>query len=276
MSLTTLNDVLVKARQENYAVPNFDVYNLELLEGVMRACKETRSPVILAYGGGFLDFSPIKHFAKMMVSMAEESNLPVVIHWDHGANLEEIQLALDCGFTSVMMDASALPYKENVALTRKVVDMCHGLGISVESELGHVGDEGQNIVENYSHTDPAQAIEFVNETQIDTFALALGNAHGVYTSAPQLRFDILDECRKNISIPLVLHGASGIGTDDVKKAIAHGIAKVNIHTELCQAAEMGIRTKLGGHFWDVTRAQIEAVKQRAIEKIILCGSNGKA
>ena len=276
MAIQTLNDVLPKARKGGYAVPNFDVYNLELLVGVMQACEEARSPVILAYGDGFMNFSPIRHFAKMMVSMAEATDLPVVIHWDHGADMEKMELALDCGFSSVMIDASSLPYTENVEITRKVVEKCHKLGVSVESELGHVGDEGQNITENYTHTDPLQARNFVEATGIDALAIAIGNAHGVYTSAPQLRFDILEQCARDIDVPLVLHGASGIGDADVKTAIAKGITKVNIHTELCQAAAAGMKGKLDGHFWNVTKSQIEAVKQRALEKIMMVGSNGRA
>jgi len=214
----------------------------------------------------------------MMESMAKKATVPVITHWDHGRSLEIVQNAYTHGMNSVMRDASAFDLEENIRLTKEVVDYFHPLGIPVEAELGHVGNETvyEEALANYKYTDPSMAAEFVARTNCDSLAVAIGNQHGVYTSEPKLNFEVLQAVRDAVSIPLVLHGASGIGNEDIRKAISLGITKINIHTELCQAAMDAVRANTDASFLELERAVRKAVKQRASEKILLFGADGKA
>lgn len=179
---------------------------------------------------------------------------------------------------SVMRDASAYDFEENIRLTKEVVDYFHPLGVPVEAELGHVGNETiyEEALANYKYTDPNQAAEFVERTNCDSLAVAIGNQHGVYTSEPKLNFEVVEKVRDAVSVPLVLHGASGIGDEDIRTAISLGITKINIHTELCQAAMDAIREHTDVSFLELERFVRAAVKQRASEKILLFGADGKA
>jgi ketose-bisphosphate aldolase len=177
-----------------------------------------------------------------------------------------------------MRDASACEFEENIRLTKEVVDYFHPLGIPVEAELGHVGNETvyEEALASYQYTDPSQAAEFVERTGCDSLAVAIGNQHGVYTSEPKLNFEVIEKVRDAVSVPLVLHGASGIGDEDIKKAISLGISKINIHTELCQAAMEAVVANQNEPFLQLERTVRAAVKQRALEKIKLFGTDGKA
>ena len=249
-----------------------------MLMGVMDAAEELKAPVIISFGTGFVGNTVFEDFCWMMVSMAKKAKVPVITHWDHGRSLEIVQNAYTHGMNSVMRDASAFPLEENIRLTREVVDYFHPLGIPVEAELGHVGNETvyEEALAHYMYTDPAQAAEFVARTECDSLAVAIGNQHGVYTSEPKLNFDVVEKVRDAVRVPLVLHGASGISDDDIRTAISLGIAKINIHTELCLAAMDAIRAHTGGTFLELERVVRAAVKQRATEKIILFGADGKA
>lgn len=160
----------------------------------------------------------------------------MIAHWDHGRNMEIIHNARVHGMNSLMRDASAFDFEENIRLTKEAVDFFHPLGIPVEAELGHVGNETvyEEALADYHYTDPDQAAEFVERTGCDSLAVAIGNQHGVYTSEPKLNFDVVKRVREAVSVPLVLHGASGISDADIKQAISLGISKINIHTELCR------------------------------------------
>lgn len=278
--LASMKELLIRAQKGSYAVPNFDIWNTEMLSGIMDAAEESRSPVILAFGSGFFENVDFTHFTSLMVSMAKASTVPVVIHWDHGEDLELLKRAEQSGFNSMMLDCSALPYPENVILTKEAVDYFHLRGIPVESELGHIGPEMDYdmALKNYGYTDPALAKDFVEKTGIDALAIAIGNAHGPYSSKPQIRFEILEAARNAVDIPLVLHGASGIGDEDIIHCIKLGITKINIHTELCQAAMDALKNHIStaGNYLGLQRFVREAVKQRALEKIYLFGSNDKA
>ena len=267
-----------KAKEGHYAVPHFNVWNAEMLMGVMDAAEELRAPVIISFGTGFTGNTSFEDFCWMMVSMAKKAAVPVVIHWDHGRSLEIVQNAYKYGMNSVMRDASAFDLEENIRLTKEVVDYFHPLGVPVEAELGHVGNETvyEEALASYKYTDPAQAAEFVARTGCDSLAVAIGNQHGVYTSEPKLNFEVVEKVRDAVSVPLVLHGASGIGDDDIRTAISLGITKINIHTELCLAAMDAIRACTADSFLELERAVRAAVKQRAAEKIILFGADGKA
>lgn len=267
-----------EAQKNKYAIPHFNVWNVEMLMGVIDAAEETRAPIIISFGTGFTGNTSFEDFSNMMVSMAEKATVPVITHWDHGRSMEIVQNAYNHGMNSVMRDASAESLEENIRLTKEVVDYFHPLGIPVEVELGHVGNETiyEEALSEYKYTDPSQAAEFVKATNCDSLAVAIGNVHGVYSSEPKLAFDVIEKVRDAVSIPLVLHGASGIGDEDIKKAISLGISKINIHTELCQAAMDAIRNNPNDSFLELQRKVRESIKLRAIEKIKLFGADGRA
>lgn len=267
-----------KAQEGKYAIPHFNVWNAEMLMGVIDAGEEAKAPIIISFGTGFVGNTSFEDFSHMMVSMAEKASVPVITHWDHGRSLEIIQNAYNHGMNSVMRDASAFDFEENIRLTKEAVDYFHPLGIPVEAELGHVGNETvyEEALAHYQYTNPEQAAEFVERTKCDSLAVAIGNQHGVYTSAPKLNFEVIKKVREVVSIPLVLHGASGISDDDIRQAIDLGIAKINIHTELCLAAMEAIQKNTDQPFLHVEREVRTAVKKRALEKIYLFKADGKA
>ncbi len=277
--LVSTKDMLVKAQKEHYAVANFCIWNVEMLSGVMKACENLQSPVILSFGSGFLVNTDINHFIHMMRSYATQTALPCSIHWDHGRSYEIVSHAIDIGYNSLMIDGSAYPFEENIRRTKEVVDRFHPMCIPVEGELGHVGAETnyEEALANYQYTDPSQAAEFVERTGLDSLAIAIGNQHGHYTAPPKINFEILTKVRDAVSIPLVLHGASGIGDEDIRHAIDLGITKINIHTELCEAAMDAIHACPPDERYQGLNIKVrDAVQARAEEKIRLFGSNGKA
>ena len=277
--LVSTKDMLVKAQKEHYAVANFCIWNVEMLSGVMKACEKLQSPVILSFGSGFLVNTDINHFVHMMRSYATTTSLPCSIHWDHGRSYEIVSHAIDIGYNSLMIDGSAYPFEENIRITKEVVDRFHPMCIPVEAELGHVGAETnyEEALAHYMYTDPSQAAEFVERTGIDSLGIAIGNQHGAYTAPPQINFDILEKVRNSVSIPLVLHGASGIGDEDIRHAIDLGITKINIHTELCEAAMDAIHACPPDEKYQGLNIKVrDAVQARAENKIMLFGSNGKA
>lgn len=265
------------AQKNGFAIPHFNVWNAEMLMGVIDAAEETKAPIIISFGTGFIGNTIFEEFAPMMVSMAKNASVPVITHWDHGRSLEIVQNAYNYGMNSVMRDASASPFEENIRLTKEVVDYFHPLGVPVEAELGHVGNETvyEEALSAYQYTDPNQAAEFVQRTGCDSLAVAIGNVHGEYSSEPKIAFDVLEKVRNAVDIPIVLHGASCIPDHDVKTSISLGISKINIHTELCLAAMDAVRETKDSSFLELERAVRQAVKQRATEKIMLFGTDGK-
>lgn len=267
-----------KAQKGQYAIPHFNVWNAEMLMGVIDAAEESKAPIIISFGTGFVGNTSFEDFCYMMVSMAKKASVPVITHWDHGRSMEIVQNAYNHGMNSVMRDASAYDFEENIRLTKEVIDYFHPLGVPVEAELGHVGNETiyEEALASYQYTDPNQAAEFVERTGCDSLAVAVGNQHGVYTSEPKINFDVIEKVREVVSVPLVLHGASGIGDSDIRTAISLGISKINIHTELCQAAMSAIQKNVDQPFLHLEREVRNAVKERALEKIQLFGTAGKA
>ena len=201
-----------------------------------------------------------------------------MIHYDHGTSLEGCMHAVACGCNSIMIDASSKPFEENVAAVKAVVDYCHPLGIPVEAELGHVGDEGEYTLEGYGYTDPKQAAEFVSRTGIDFLAVAIGNQHGVYTAEPKINYEVLKAVREAVDVPLVLHGASGIPADDIRRCCREGITKINIHTDMLLEAVATLKEDLAAgekSYHTMSAHHTAAVKKVALEKIRLFGSDGK-
>ena len=231
MPLVKMKTLLERADKENRAVGAFSVGNMEMVMGAVRAAEETNTPIILQIAEKRLLNSPLELMAPMMVSAAKNSKVDIAVHLDHGLTLDCIKKSLDFGFTSVMLDLSLLPLEENIEKTKEVVALAKKTGATVEAELGVVGgNEGDTEEHIITCTDPTAAKRFCEETGIDCLAVAIGNAHGNYPVLPSLRFDVLEEINNTVSVPLVLHGGTGITAQMFRKAISLGIRKINIAT----------------------------------------------
>jgi fructose-bisphosphate aldolase class II len=226
-----MKEIINMADKADYGIGSFNVVNMELIMGTIRAAEKTKSPIILQVAEVRLKHAPLDLLGPMMVKAAEEATVPVAVHLDHGVSVATIKQALDLGFTSVMFDGSHLPLEDNIKKTREVVRLAEKYGAAVEGEIGRVGgseDNSEDIEMLITRTQDAKA--FYEATGIDAMAVAIGNAHGVYKNKPNLQFDRLREIDEAVSIPLVLHGGSGITTEDFRKCIACGIKKINVQT----------------------------------------------
>ena len=231
MSIVNMMELIKKADREGVGVGAFNVGNMEMIMGVVQAAEETNTPVIMQIAEGRLGHSPLHIIGPAMVAAAKASSVDIAVHLDHGRSMHTIQQALDLGFTSVMYDGSSMPYKGNVENTRKVAQMAAKYGAALECEIGVVGgNEGGDYDHKIKYTDPLDAKMFSEQSGADAMAVAIGNAHGVYASEPNLRFDILKRIQQKSALPLVLHGGSGISDADFQEAIRCGIRKVNIAT----------------------------------------------
>lgn len=231
MSLVPMKKLLLDAEKQQKAVGAFSVGNMEMVRGALRAAEARQEPIVLQIAEKRLTHSPLELMAPMMVSAAEHASVDIAVHLDHGLTLDCIDKALGYGFSSVMLDASLLPFEENIAVTKTVVEKAAAYGATVEAELGVVGgNEGDSAEHIIQCTDPEKAAEFVNTTGVDALAVAIGNAHGNYPTLPELRFDVLEQIHQTVSIPLVLHGGTGISPEQFRRAISLGICKINIAT----------------------------------------------
>lgn len=234
--LINMKEMLAPADKNGFAVPAFNIGSEAILKGVIESAEEKNAPVILAIHPTELEFLG-DSFIKTCIDEAHKSKVPMVIHLDHGGKFEEILRAIRCGFTSAMIDASHLPYEENVALTKKVVEVARPLGVSVEGELGTIGSTGDSYeggANDIIYTDPEQAKDFVEKTGIDSLAVAIGTAHGIYPKdmKPELKLDLLEKIRKNVDIPLVLHGGSSNPDKEIAESVKIGISKINISSDI--------------------------------------------
>ena len=238
MALVSMKEMLIKANKEKYAVAQFNINNLEWTIAILDTVEELKAPVILGVSGGAAKymggFKTVVGMVKGLIA-SKGYTVPIAIHLDHGASFEICKEAIDAGFTSVMIDGSHLPFEENVAVTKKVVDYARLQPnyISVEAELGSIGGEEDDVIADTMYADPDECLELVKRTKIDTLAPALGSVHGVYKGEPKLGFDEMEVINKLIGLPLVLHGGSGIPDFQIQKAIARGTSKINVNTE-CQ------------------------------------------
>lgn len=252
MSLVTLNTLLQRAEKNGVATGAFSVGNMEMILGALKAAEETNTPIILQIAEVRLPTSPLKIIGPMMVAAAENASVDVCVHLDHGLNYSTVEEALDLGFTSVMLDGSLLSFEDNISLTKKVVKKAKEYGASVEAELGVVGgNEGDGKGHSIQYTDPSLALEFTQKTGIDALAVAIGNAHGNYPVAPKLRLDVLNEIHNICPTPLVLHGGTGITSDDFRNCIRNGVRKINIATASFTAvsnAAKAVSDANGGYF----------------------------
>jgi len=229
--LVSMKKLIDDAEKGNYAVGAFSVGNMEMIMGAIKAAEELSTPIIIQIAEKRLKNSPIELMGPMMVEAAKRAKVEVAVHLDHGLTLDCIQKVLDYGFTSVMLDASLMPFEDNIKITKQVVALARKHSATIESELGVVGGiEGDNLVHEIKCTDPKVAKEFCDRTDIDCLAVAIGNAHGNYPVLPELRFDILEEIHNTCTKPLVLHGGTGISDEQFKKSISLGIRKINIAT----------------------------------------------
>ncbi|MCM1364587.1 MAG: class II aldolase [Ruminococcus sp.] len=281
MPLVNMKDLLADAKKRNYAVGSFSIANMEMVLGVIKAAEETKSPIILQIAEVRLNFSPLAVIGPLMVAAAKQAKVPVAVHLDHGKTLECIEHALKLGFTSVMFDGSHLPLEENIAMTQKVIEMAKPYGAAVEAEIGCVGgseDGSEDIAMRC--TSPEQAVKFSAETNVDALAIAIGNAHGNYKEAPNLRFDILTKVRDSVDTPLVLHGGTGISPDDFVKCHQNGIKKINIATATFDSVERTVResyaeNKICGYY-DLHSAEVEGAYLNAKKHMEIFCSVGKA
>lgn len=274
--LVNLNDVLFDAQKNYYAVGLFNTIDTDMLDAVVAAAEETRSPVIIGTAEVLLPYGELKLMAPAMVEAAKRATVPVVIHYDHGLTFERCIEALKLGFTSIMFDGSAGEEAENLKNTREIVKIAHAMGATVEGEIGHVGitETGDNEQSDL-YTTVDEAVGFVKATGVDALAIAIGTAHGVYKSKPKLDLNRLQEIRAALATPLVLHGASGLTEEDLKASIKYGIAKMNIFTDICVAGVEAMKNGEGAYI-DIRDMKFKAMKQAAIEKMIMFGSAGKA
>ncbi|MCL2838244.1 MAG: class II fructose-bisphosphate aldolase [Oscillospiraceae bacterium] len=278
--LVNLKEILADAERRGYAVGLFNMVNLEMARGIVEAAEAERSPLILGFAEVHLPFVPLRYVASIMRQLAREVSVPICLHYDHGVEFSNIQEAISLGFTSVMYDGSALPYDENIANTRLIVEMARPLNISVEAELGRVGgnETGDDCGFDEEHTNPVQVADFIEKTGIDALAVAIGTVHGKYKKPPSLDINRLAEINKISSKPLVLHGGSGLSPDDFKNTVANGIRKVNIGTEIFNAAHKAYALDFqdGKSFESSTVSAKDAVKAVVQEKMRIFGSSGKA
>ena len=231
-----MKDLLTVAQKNHFAVPAFNIGSDQLLKAVMKTVKEMKSPVILEMSPDEFNFVGYAQIQAMLYEAAH-TDVPVCIHLDHGDSYETVVRAIQAGMTSVMIDASKLPYEENVAITKKVVETAHIANVSVESELGTIGTTGNFIeggTEGVIYTVPEEAKQFIEDTGIDTFACAIGTAHGIYPKdmKPKLRIDILKDITDQVSVPLVLHGGSSNKDEEIAEAVKNGICKINISSDI--------------------------------------------
>ena len=283
--LTTGKAILDVANEHSFAVPAFNISDWAMFRGIVEISEETNAPLIVA-----IHPDEVRHIGPEMVrgivERAHSARVPIAIHWDHGAAYEEILQAIQYGFTSVMIDGSLKPFEENLALTKKVTDSAHVVGVSVEGELGTIGGNDSYAEAGAAeiiYTDPDDAVTFVEQTGVDSLAVAIGTFHGFYPAhlKPELKLDLLKEIKSRVQIPLVLHGGSGNPDDEIREAARIGINKINISTDIKVAYHNKMREVLGNDPKvrepnAIQPACIDAMKVVAAQKIELFGAAGKA
>ncbi|MEQ6359391.1 class II fructose-1,6-bisphosphate aldolase [Thermoanaerobacter thermohydrosulfuricus] len=271
MSLVNTKKMLEDAKKNKYAVGAFNVHNLETLKAVAKAAYEMRSPLILQTTPGTIKHAGEDYIAAMAKVASEKYDIPIALHLDHGNSFDLVVKCIRAGYTSVMIDGSMLSYEQNVELTKKVVEVAHAAGVTVEAELGSiVGVEDDMYVkeDKSAFTDPEMAADFVEKTGVDSLAIAIGTAHGMYKGEVKLDFERLKEIASLVDIPLVLHGASGVPDELVKKAIALGICKLNIATELKIPFANAIKEVFKNNPDESDPRKFLAPGERAIEEVV--------
>ena len=282
--LVNLKEILAIAEQEKNAVGMFNATGFDSLQAVVSAAEELNRPVIIAHAEVHNVYNDVSMVGPAMVAVAKQAKVPVCVHLDHGTSLDMVYKALRLGFTSVMMDASALPYEENLRLTKMITQAAHSMNVSVEAELGRLvtgeagsGEEIANAKAEDFYTRPDEAAAFVKETGIDALAIAFGTAHGFYTQQPKLDFDVVKNCAKATGLPLVMHGGSGVSEEGFQKAIANGIRKINYYSYMSKAGYMAakevIESGKTNYLHDVEYAAMQAMKEDVKKAISIFSGN---
>ncbi|MBU5436754.1 class II fructose-1,6-bisphosphate aldolase [Tissierella sp. MSJ-40] len=282
--LVTGRELLQDAHKNGYAVGAFNVNNMEIVQAIIEAAEETNSPVILQASQGGIKYAGIEYISNLGKVAARKAKVPVAIHLDHGTDFDQVMLCIRHGFTSVMIDGSRFPLEENIAYTKKVIEVAHAVGVSVEAELGKIGGTEDHITvdeKDATFTDPQEALRFVKETDVDYLAIAVGTAHGVYTGEPKLDFDRIKTIKELLNIPLVLHGSSGVPEESIKKAVSLGINKINIDTDIRMAFAEAVKEFITNNPESIDPRKIlgpakEAMKEVIKEKLHIFGSVGRA
>ncbi|WP_194436215.1 tagatose bisphosphate family class II aldolase [Vibrio fluminensis] len=283
MYLISSREMLKRAQQGGYAVPAFNIHNLETVQVIVETASEMGSPVILAGTPGTYDYAGTDYLINICKSAAKKHKIPLVLHLDHHEEQQDIFSKVNQGIRSVMIDGSHHAFDQNIEIVRSVVDYCNRFDASVEAELGRLGGQEDDLIVDSADalmTDPASAAEFVRRTGIDSLAVAIGTAHGLYKAEPKLDFERLEKIRSVVDIPLVLHGASGVPDEMVRRCIDLGICKVNVATELKIAFADAVKTYFGDHpdANDPRKYIIPgkaAMKEVVMSKIRVCGSEGR-
>lgn len=281
MPLVTTKELLQNAQKGGYAVGAFNVENMEMVQAVLDAAEKMHAPVIMQTTPSTLKYASPDFFYGNVYEAAKNALVPVALHLDHGSSFELAVKAVRAGYTSIMIDGSHETFEENIALTKKVVEVCEAAGVPVEAELGKVGGKEDDLDggDGSGFTEPEEAREFVERTGVSSLAVAIGTAHGIYKGEPKLDLERLSEIRKVVQVPLVLHGASGVPDEAVKESIKRGICKVNYATELRIAYTSGVREILDGSesvidpkaYGTCGRERVSAFVQ---EKMKVCGCAG--
>lgn len=285
MPLVSMKDMMIKGKQQGYAIGQFNLNNLEYTQAILQAAEEEKSPVILGVSEGAARYMGGFNTVVMMVKGLMKdygTTVPVAIHLDHGSSFEKCKEAIEAGFTSVMIDASSKPLEENIAITKRVVEFAKQYNVSVEAELGVVGGQEDDIIaEGVIYADPAECKQLVEQTGIDCLAPALGSVHGPYKGEPNLGFEEMEEISKQGDIPLVLHGGTGIPLKDIQRSISLGTSKINVNTENQLQGTQTVRDVLAedAEVYDPRKflgPMREAIKQSVIGKMREFGSSQQA
>lgn len=282
--LVNLKEILKIAEEEKNAVGMFNATGFDSLQAVIVAAEELNRPVIIAHAEVHNVYNDISFVGPAMIAAAQNAKVPVCVHLDHGTSTQMIYRALRIGFTSVMIDASALAYEENLRLTKEITEISHAMGVSVEAELGRLvtGESGSTEIANAKpedfYTDPEEAKAFCEATGIDALAIAFGTAHGFYKSQPKLDFGVVEKCAASTGLPLVMHGGSGVSEEGFRKAIASGIRKINYYSYMSKAGYMAakeyIESGMSNYLHDAEYAAMQAMKED-VKKAIKIFSAGK-
>lgn len=284
MSLVSLAELLQNAQKEHYAVGAFNCNNMEIIQAIVAAAEAEKAPVIIQASQGAIKYAGIEYISTLTRLAAEKASVPIALHLDHGTSFNQVVQCIRNGFTSVMIDGSKHQLEDNIALTNKVIEVAHPVGVSVEAELGKIGGTEDDITvseRDALFTDPEEAVHFVQSTNVDALAIAIGTAHGQYKGIPKLDFERLSKIREKISVPIVLHGSSGVPDEAIREAISRGVCKVNIDTNIREAFVMASREVLNNNPKEIDPRKVlgparEAAIEVIREKIRVFGANGKA
>ena len=269
--LVNLKEILKYAEDNNCAIGMFNATGLDSIKAIIEAAEELNTPVILAHAEVHNIYNDISLIGPIMLDVAKRAKVKVCVHLDHGTSLEMIKKAIEIGFTSIMIDASSLEFKDNIKLTKKVVSMCHPLNISVEGEIGRIKSLDDTSDNEYYYTKASEAEIFVKETGVDALAIAFGTQHGFYKETPELKIDVIKNVKKVVNIPLVMHGGSGLSKEQFKKCIDAGIRKINYYSYMSKAgydaAKKVIESNKTNYMHDVEYASYKAMKENLLKTI---------